>query len=407
MSFDVAAIRAQFPILDARPHGRALHYLDSAATAQVPRAVLDAMESHETQSRANVARSVHHLAEAATEAYEGARAIAARFLGAAEPAEIVFTSGTTAAINLVAHAYGELLAPGDRVVLSLAEHHSNIVPWQLLQARRGIDIAFLPVTDEGRIDLGKLEETVTPRCKLVAITHCSNVTGAITPVAPLVEAARAVGARVLLDGAQMAPRGALDVAALEVDFYALSGHKAYGPSGIGVLWGRAEVLEDLPPFMGGGGMIRRVSTEGSQWAPPPRRFEAGTPPITQAVGLGAAMTWLTAIDHAGALAHSRRLTGRILSGLDSIPGVSVIGPPGLEERIGVVSFVIEGAHSHDVCQILDTHGVATRGGHHCAQPLMDTFGIAGTARASLGVYNDGGDVDALLGGVEDAVARLT
>ena len=410
MAIDLAALRADFPILDLKVHGKPLHYLDNAATSQIPRAVLDALNRHETTSRANILRSVHFLAEAATEAYEGARAALAGYVNAYAPEEVIFTSGCTSAINLAAHSFGARMVPGDEVVISLLEHHSNIVPWQLLRERRGIELKVLPVTEEGRIDLGALERTVTPRCKLIALTHVSNVTGAETDVAPVVAAARAVGAKVLLDGAQRVPHGRLDVQALGIDFYAFSGHKMFGPNGIGVLWGRRELLAEMPPFMGGGEMIERVTIAKTTYADPPHRFEAGTPPIAQAVGLGAAATWIERLDHGGAEEHVHRLLERLLDGLGQVAPAKgrlrVLGPLGLQSRFPVVSFAIDGAHPHDICQILDQHGVALRGGHHCAQPLMEAFGLAGTTRASLSYYNTAEDVDAFLTGLDDALRRL-
>lgn len=407
MAFDVAKIRAEFPILAKPIGGQALHYLDNGATSQTPLAVLEAMAAHETTHRANVLRGVHALAEQATQAYADARADLACYVNAAEAGEIVFTSGCTGAINLVAHSYGALLEPGDEVVISLLEHHSNIVPWQMLRDRRGIVLKALPVTDDGRIDLDALDGTLTYRTRLIAVTHVSNVTGAITDTARVVEAARAVGAKVLLDGAQAVPHGAVDVAALGCDFYAFSGHKMFGPNGIGVLWARAEHLDRMPPFLGGGEMIHAVTIEETTYAPAPHKFEAGTPPIAQALGLAAAARWVQAIDSEGAASHVHRLTGRILDGLRDIGGAKLLGPEGLQGRVPVISFDIAGLHPHDICTILDGHGVAVRGGHHCAQPLMDRFDLAGTTRASLQVYNDDGDVDALLSGLDDAVARLS
>lgn len=400
--FDAAATRGQFPIL-ADP---TLHYLDNGATTQVPRAVLDAVAEHETTRRANVLRGVHRLAEAATAAYEAARAAMARFLGAADPYEIVFTSGTTGAINLVAHGFGNTLAPGDEIVVSVLEHHSNLVPWQMLRDRRGIVLKALPVTGDGRLDLDALDRTLTARTRLVAVTHVSNVTGAVTDVARVVAAARAVGAAVLLDGAQAAAHGPWDIPALGVDFYALSGHKMFAPNGVGVLWGRADRLAAMTPFMGGGQMIRKVTLERTTYADPPHRFEAGTPPIAQAVGLAAAARWIEALPREAAHAHLARLTGRLLDGLATRPRVRVLGPTGLQARMPVVSFDVAGIHPHDVCQVLDGHGVALRGGHHCAQPLMDHFDLAGTTRASLAVYNDDTDIDAFLTGLDDAQRRF-
>jgi cysteine desulfurase/selenocysteine lyase len=405
--FDPDKIRAEFPILATHPGGRTLHYLDNAATAQLPRAVLDAVLRHETESRANVARGVHALAERATLAYDDARAAAARYINAGAPEEIVFTQGTTAAINIAAQALGAGFREGDEVVLSELEHHSNIVPWQLLRERTGILLRVLPVTEEGRIDLSALDRMLTKRCKLVAVAHVSNVTGAVTDVARVVAAARSVGARVLLDGAQAVPHGPVDVQALGADLYAFSGHKMFAPNGIGVLWARRDVLAGMAPVFGGGGMIRHVRFEETSYADPPKRFEAGTPPIAQAVGLGAAARWVGRLDREGAAAHEMRLTGRILDGLGAIPGARIIGPTGLQSRRGVVSFALDGVHPHDLCQwVNDRFGVALRGGHHCAEPLMRRFGLEGTSRASLAPYNTDADVDALLEGIADAARHL-
>lgn len=405
MSFDAAAVRAQFPILREKIHGKPLHYLDNAATAQMPQVVIDAIDRHETHARANVLRGVHTLAERATEAYEGARAKVARFLGVV-PEEIVFTSGCTAAINLVAYSYGSLLRPGDEIVLSTLEHHSNIVPWQLLAERAGVVLRILPSTADGRIDLSSLPRLMSSNTRLIALAHASNVTGAALDVASVVGEAAKVGARVLLDGAQRIPQGPLDLNALGVDFYVFSGHKAYGPNGIGVLWARAEILDAMPPFMGGGSMIGHVDFTGTTYAAPPRRFEAGTPPIAQAVGLGAAMDFMQALDWAAVEAHEMALTQRLMDGLSSVEGTRIIGPRGRQGRVPVVSFVVDGVHPHDLAQILDENGVAIRAGHHCAQPLMEHFDLPGTARASIAPYNDASDIDALLEGVDMARRKL-
>lgn len=406
MAFDVAAVRAQFPILNHTADGRPpLHYLDNGATAQMPDAVLAAMQAHETTARSNVHRSVHRLAEAATRAYEGARQTMAQYVGAAAE-EIVFTSGTTAAINLVAHCFGARLQAGDEVLVSVLEHHSNIVPWQMLRDRSGIVLKALPATEDGRIDLDRLDDLVTPRTRLIALTHAANVTGAVTDVARVVEAAQSVGAEVLLDGAQMVPHGPLDVTALGVGFYCFSGHKMFGPNGIGVLRGRSDLLADMPPFMGGGEMIAHVSLERTRYAEPPMRFEAGTPPITPAIGMAAAAEWLTRQDLAGAEAHLAALTAQAIDGLSAMKGIGVIGPSGSQARLPVISFTMDPLHPHDVAQILDSHGVAVRGGHHCAQPFMDSRDIAGTVRASLALYNDTDDIDALLHGLEQVRALL-
>jgi cysteine desulfurase / selenocysteine lyase len=404
MRFDPAAIRAEFPIFAHRPSG--FHYLDSAATGQICRPAAEALIAFETTSRANVKRSIYPLAEAATEAFDQARQRVAAYLGAPDADEVVITSGTTLGINLFAHAFGETLGPGDEIVLSELEHHSNIVPWQLLRERTGITLRALPVTEEGRLDLDRLEEVVTGRCRLISVTHASNVTGAITDIARLVEAARAVGARVIVDGAQRAPHGPLDVGALDVDAYAISGHKMFGPTGAGALWVRRELLEDLPPFLGGGEMIHRVTLAETSYARPPHRFEAGTPPIGAAIGLGAAARWLAELDWQAATRHELRLTERILDGLGQIDGIRVLGPAGLQARIGVVSFEADGVHSHDICHLLGARGVCLRGGHHCAQPLMDRFGIVATTRASLAPYNDEADVDAMLQALDEALALL-
>lgn len=411
MSFDVETVRAAFPLLADPPGGGPLHYLDNAATAQVPRAVLDALAVHETTRRSNVLRGVHALAEAATQAYADARATVAAHLDAASADEVIFTGGCTAAINLVAHAFGDTLEPGDEVIVSELEHHSNLVPWQMLRDRRGIVLRSVPVTDAGELDLAALSEMAGPRCRLIALTHASNVTGAVTDVAAVVEAARGVGARVLLDGAQQAPHQPVDVQALGVDFYCFSGHKVFGPTGVGVLWGRADVLAAMPPFHGGGEMIRRVTLAETTYAPAPHRFEAGTPPIAQAIGLAAALRWLQAQDMQAAAVHLRALTGRLLDGLDALAEthgrIRVLGPRPPAARAPIVAFAADGAHPHDIAQILDAHGVAVRGGHHCAQPLMDAFDLVGTTRASLALYNDETDVDACLEGIDDALRRLS
>lgn len=406
MTFDAAQIRAQFPILCRRPGEQPLHYLDSAATSQIPQTVLDAVITHETTSRANVRRGLHRLADLATEAYENARAAIARYVGAAAVEEIVFTSGTTFAINMVAHSFGATLKAGDEVVLSVAEHHSNIAPWQFLAERSGVVLRFLPVTPEGRVEVAALEENIGPRTRLISITHCSNVTGAITDLTNVVAAARSTNAKVLVDGAQFIPSCRLDMRALGVDFYAFSSHKMYGPGGVGVLWGRSQALAELPPFLGGGGMVRTLDLNRATFADPPWRFEAGTPPIAQAVGLGAAVEWLGGLDWNGAQLHLATLVARALGGMAEIDGLRVLGPAAGDRRTGVISFVLEGVHAHDLAQVLDAHGVAVRGGHHCAQPLMNFFGVDTTTRASFAFYNNIDDVDAMLAGIKDAVGKF-
>jgi cysteine desulfurase/selenocysteine lyase len=401
---DASLLRAGFPLLAANP---GLHYLDSAATAQIHRSALDAVVRHETHSRANVLRGSHRLAEAADQAFESARCSVARFLNANSAEEVVFTSGATAALNLVACAFGATLQAGDRVLISVAEHHSNFLPWQMLRDRAGIALDILPAGVNGELDLATLPQLVTDRTRLIAVTQCSNVTGAWTDVAAIVAAARAVDARVLLDGAQAVQHGPQDVQALGVDFYAFSGHKAFAPNGIGVLWGRAGVLAHMPPFLGGGGMIDEVTVQASTWAAPPRRFEAGTPPIAQAVGLAAALDWMMALDWATIHAREARLCEQMIEGLLRIPGLRLLGPVGFARRAPIVSFDIAGLHPHDVCQVLDHHGLALRGGHHCAQPLLAALGVDACSRASLALYNDEADVAALLDAVAAAVATLT
>jgi cysteine desulfurase/selenocysteine lyase len=405
MTFDVAAVRRQFPILSEIIDSRPVHYLDNGASAQTPLAVIDAVRAYELTSRANVLRGVHRLAERATELYENARADVAKFLGV-QPMEIVFTGGCTAAINLVAYSYGQLLKPGDRILLSELEHHSNIVPWQLLRQRSGVELDMIPVTTDGQIDLGLLPKLVTPKTKLISLAHVSNVTGALLDVRKVVEAAKSVGARVMLDGAQRAPHGPLDLEALGIDFYVFAGHKAYGPNGVGVLWARPELLEAMPPFHGGGSMIGRVTFAETTWAPPPRRFEAGTPPIGPAIGLGTACNWMAALDWTATHDHEMGLVQRVLDGLQKIDGTQILGPASLQNRYPVVSFMLDGVHPHDVAQTLDSFGVAVRAGHHCAQPLMDRFDLDGTTRVSIAPYNDNSDIDALLTGVRHAANTL-
>jgi cysteine desulfurase/selenocysteine lyase len=404
MSDDALVLRRQFPLL--AQSGSELHYLDNAATAQIHEAALEALVQHERSGRGNVLRSGHRLAQTATLAYQRARGQVAQFLNAASADEIVFTSGATAALNLVAQSYGTLCKPGDEVVLSVSEHHSNLIPWQQLRDRAAIALRFVPVDAEARLDLAALAACVGPRCRLIALTHASNVTGAVTDVAAVVERARAVGARVLLDGAQRAPHGPVDVRALGIDFYAFSGHKCFGPGGVGVLWARGELLEAMPPAATGGGMVERVTVEAAGYAAPPRRFEAGTPPVAQAVGLGEALAWMSRQDWRRIEQRMQGLTARLIEGLRTVPGLHLAGPLDTRERVPVVSFWLDRMHSHDVCQVLDGLGVALRGGHHCAQPLMQALGIEGVSRASLALYNGDDDVDALLAGVREAVRIL-
>ncbi len=397
-----ASLRAEFPLLAAEPE---LHYLDSAATSQIHRLALDAVVRHETTSRANVSRGTHRLAEAADRAYRQVRLSAARFLNAASPGEIIFTSGATASLNLLAQAFGSTLRPGDRVVISVAEHHSNFVPWQQLRERTGIELALIPVRPSGELDLAALPELIDDRCRLVAVTHCSNVTGAWTDVAAIVAAARQVGAKVVLDGAQAVQHGPRDVRALGVDFYAFSGHKCFGPGGIGVLWGREKLLAALPPFMSGGGMVGEVTPAATTWAEAPQRFEAGTPPIAQAVGLAAALDWMMELDWATIEARESRLCATLIEGLWCISGLRLLCPAAWP-RVPIVSFDIPGLHPHDVCQVLDARQLALRGGHHCAQPLMAALGVEVCSRASIALYNEEADIAALLDGLQLVLREL-
>ncbi len=395
--FDGQAVKRQFPgLADER-----LHYLDNAATAQMPEAVFDAMRRFEIDARANVHGGSHRRARLAMDAYAAARARVARFLNASSD-EVVFTYGATSAINLAAYAFGERLQRGDVILLSMLEHHSNLVPWQKLAERRGVVLRFLPMTEDGRIDLDRVEEEAAMGCRLVALTHCSNVTGAVTDAERVVKAARANGARVLLDGAQLAPHMPLDMRALGVDFYAFSGHKTFGPTGIGVLWGRRELLQSMPPFLTGGQMIQKVTLERATFRDAPYRFEAGTPPIAQAIGLGAALDWMLTLNWKAIREYELGLTRRLLAGLAGLSGVRVIGPTDTASRRGVVSFHVDGFTPDEVCRALDLRGLALRGGHHCAQPLFAAAGVDGAARASLAPYNTEADIDALL----DALGRL-
>lgn len=412
MIFDVDHIQQQFDILRHYASEGRFHYLDNAATAQIPDCVIAAMTTHDTRSRANVKRGIHRLAQEATDAFEKARDRVAKYLGVQNPAEVIFTGGATAGINMIAQGFGQNLKPGDEIVLSQAEHHSNIIPWQMLKQRKGVRLRFLPVDENGVIDLSGVEASITPLTKLVAVTHASNVTGAVTDVATIGDIAREKGAKVMLDGAQMAPHGPLDLPGLGADFYVFSGHKTYGPSGVGILWGRMESLERLPPAFGGGEMVAHVAFDKTRYAPPPRKFEAGTPPITQAVGLGTALQWLENLDLPGCRQHLHRLTDRIMVGMAQLNKaydhrIRVLGPPKGERRLPLISFAVKDAHPHDICQIMnDRHGVALRGGHHCAEPLHEIFDLDGTTRASLGMFNGREDVDALLNGLEDCLNIL-
>ncbi|MGW4423735.1 cysteine desulfurase [Streptosporangium sp. NPDC004631] len=407
--FDVERIRKDFPILSRElPGGRPLVYLDSGNSAQKPTQVIEAMREHLSAHYANVGRAMHALGAESTEAYEAARDKVAAFVGAPSRDEIVFTKNASEALNLVAYAFGNpigrdprfRIGPGDEIVISEMEHHSNIVPWQMLAQRTGATLRWFPVTDDGRLDLSDIEELVTERTKIVSIVHQSNVLGTVNPVAQVLARVREVGALMMLDASQSVPHKPVDVAALGVDFLAFTGHKVAGPSGIGVLWARGELLEAMPPFLGGGEMIEAVWMDRSTYAPAPHKFEAGTPPIVEAVGLGAAVDYLSGIGMDAVARHERELTGYALGALGEIPGLRVVGPRDLDDRGGTVSFTLEGIHPHDVGQILDDHfGVAVRVGHHCARPLHLRFGIPATTRASFYLYNTPAEIDALVRGL--------
>ncbi len=394
-----AGLRSDFPILSTTVRGKPLVYLDSAATSQKPRQVIEAMSEFYASSNANIHRGVHLLGERATLAYEGAREKVARFVGASGADEIVFTRGTTESLNLVANAWGRpALAPGDEVLVTAMEHHSNLVPWQLLCQATGATLRAVPVTDAGELDLDVLDRHLSRGPRVFAFAHVSNVLGTINPVTELVARARQAGTVTVVDGAQSVPHLPIDVRALGCDFFAFSGHKMFGPTGIGVLYGRRELLERMPPWQGGGSMISSVSLERSSYAPPPARFEAGTPPIAEAVGLGAALDYLEAAGIEEIGVWEAELLAYALDAVAMVSGVRVIGSP--KERVGVLSFAVDGVHPHDASAVLDDEGIAVRAGHHCAQPLMERYGVPATVRASFAFYNTMEEVDRLRSGLE-------
>ncbi|MBC7167716.1 cysteine desulfurase [Phenylobacterium sp.] len=393
MAFDVEAVRAEFPILQRQVNGKPLVYLDSAASAQKPKAVIEAMTRAMEHSYANVHRGLHTLANETTEAYESARRAVAGFIGAGED-EVVFTKGGTEAINLVAAGLGARLGAGDEIVLTQMEHHANIVPWHFLRERLGVVLKFTPVTDAGELDLDAYRNLLGPRTRVVALSHMSNVLGTVNPIMDMTRMAHEAGALVLIDGCQSIVHQPVDVKAIDADFFVFSGHKLYGPTGIGILYGKAERLADLPPYQGGGEMIGEVALERITYADPPHRFEAGTPPILEAIGLGAAIGWLNGLDRRAAAEHEHRLYQRTIEGLSGANWLRIIGEaPG---KGAILSFTMEGAHAHDVAQILDRYGVAVRAGTHCAEPLMKRFGVTSSARASFGLYNTEAEVDAFV-----------
>lgn len=416
LDLDIAAVRADFPILQRTVRdGKPLVYLDSGATSQRPVPVIDAEQEYLTTHHAAVHRGAHQLAEEATDCYEGARAKVAGFIGAGRTDEIVFTKNATEALNLVAYSLSNAsigpvpdsqrrfaVGPGDEILVTEMEHHANLVPWQELCRRTGARLRWFGLTDDFRLDLSNMSELINERTKVVAFTHQSNVLGTVNPVPVLVEAAQKVGALTVLDACQSVPHQAVDVQALGVDFLAFSGHKMFGPSGVGALYGRYELLEQMPPFLTGGSMIEQVFMDHSTYAPPPARFEAGVPMTSQAVGLGAAVDYLSTIGMKQVADHEAELTGLALQGLSTLPGVRIIGPSNTVERGGAVSFLVDGIHAHDVGQILDDAGVAVRVGHHCAWPLHRRYGIAASVRASFALYNTAAEVEVLIEAVKDA-----
>jgi cysteine desulfurase / selenocysteine lyase len=397
-ALDVERLRKDFPILSQRVRGKPLVYLDNAATAQKPRAVIDAVTRFYAAENANIHRGVHYLSERATVAYDAVRQQVARFVNAASPAEIVFTRGTTEGINLVAQSWGRThLRPGDEILITGMEHHSNIVPWQLVAAQTGAVVRAVPLTDVGELDLVAFDRLLTDRTRLLAVVHLSNALGTINPVRWMVSRARERGIVTLVDGAQSAPHLPVDVQALDCDFFAFSGHKVFGPTGVGVLYGRAALLEAMPPWQGGGDMIETVTLERSTFAPPPARFEAGTPMIAQVIGLGAALEYVEAIGRPAIGVWEEELLGYATERVREIEGVRLIGTA--REKASVLSFVVDGVHPHDVGAVLDDEGIAIRAGHHCAQPVMQRFGVPATARASFAFYNTRDEVDTLVRGL--------
>jgi cysteine desulfurase/selenocysteine lyase len=396
--WDVEAVRREFPILGESVHGRRLVYLDSAASAQKPRAVIDAEREVYERYYSNVHRGVHQLSMRATEAYESARARIQRFLGAADPREIVLLRGTTEAVNLVAQSWGRAhVGAGDEVLITGLEHHSNIVPWQLLCGEKGASLRVAPIDEAGVVDMDALARLLTPRTRIVSVAHVSNALGTVNPVERMSELAHAAGALVMIDGAQAVPHLPVDVRAIGCDFYAFSGHKVYGPSGVGALYGKRELLEAMPPWQGGGDMIASVTFEKSTWNEVPYKFEAGTPNIAGAIGLGAALEWVERHGREAIAAHEDALLRYGTEVLSALPGLRLLGTA--PRKASVLSFVLDGIHPHDVGTVLDYEGIAVRTGHHCAQPVMDRFGVPATTRASLACFNGRDDIDALARGI--------
>jgi cysteine desulfurase / selenocysteine lyase len=396
-AFDIESVRADFPVLARQVNGQPLVFLDSAASSQKPLQVITAISDYYQRHHANVHRGIYQLSEEATAAFEGARERVARFIHAPSRQEVIFTRNATESINLVAQSWGRAnLRPGDEILLTEMEHHANLVPWQLIAQEKDVRLRFIPMTEDGRLDLSGLDALLNPRTRIVAFTQASNVLGTLTPLRQIVDAAHAVGALALVDGAQGVPHLPVDVQALGCDFYAFSSHKMCGPTGVGVLWGRRELLEAMPPFMGGGDMIRRVSLEHSEWAALPAKFEAGTPAIAEVIGLGAAVAYLSDLGMEAVRAHEKALTAYALERLVEVPGLTVYGPSDVEVRGGVTAFTLKEAHAHDIATILDSEGVAVRAGHHCAMPLHKKMGLSATTRASFYIYNTPQEIDRLI-----------
>ncbi|MFL6162449.1 MAG: cysteine desulfurase [Jatrophihabitantaceae bacterium] len=409
MSYDVNRLRRDFPILSRQVHGVPLVYLDSANTSQKPQLVLDTLDEYYRLHNANVARAVHTLGSEATTLFEGARTKVAAFINAPSRDEVIFTKNISESLNLLAYSLSNAttfpgaerfrISAGDNIVVTEMEHHSNLVPWQLLAQRTGAEFRYLPIDEDGRLVTSAMDEQIDSRTKVVAFVHQSNALGTVNPVKLLADRAREVGALSIVDAAQSAPHRPLDVQQLGADFVGFTGHKLYGPTGVGVLWGRYELLAGLPPFMGGGEMIETVDMAGSTYAAPPHRFEAGTPMIAEAIGLGAAIDYVTAIGMAEIEAHEAGLTAYALDAFASLPGLRVIGPNSPVERGGTISFTVKGIHPHDVSQLLDEQGIAVRAGHHCARPVCLRYGVPATTRASFGLYTTAGEIDALVTGL--------
>jgi cysteine desulfurase/selenocysteine lyase len=400
-ALSIERIRAEFPILERQVHGRPIAYLDNGATAQKPLQVIEAMDRYWREHNANVHRGVHTLSEEATNLYEDARATIARHVGA-DRREVIFTRNVTGALNLVAAAWGRAnVGEGDRILLTEMEHHSNIVPWYLLAQEVGAELDWVPVDEHGRLDMPALERSLEREPKLIAVAHISNVLGTVNPIVEIVRLAHEAGAIAVVDGAQAAPKLPLDLPGLGADFYGFTGHKLYGPTGVGVLYGRRELLDSMPPYEGGGSMIRKVTRERITWADVPARFEAGTPPIGEAIGLAAAVEWLDGVGLDAAHAHEAELGAYALERLAGVADLRVFGPPTGDDRVGIISFEMEGVHAHDVSEILDRHAIAVRAGHHCAQVLMERLGVTATTRASLAVYNTREEIDRLIEALND------